>query len=398
MVRYPYVMPPSRDASAEAVTRTIDLACLLLDVCDLLGLNEIEAYLFGSRRHRRGNIASDIDVLLFLDGNITDSHAQAIWDMEPYLNIFYGDNGSVRSIVNESIIACSDRASLIDDLDAIPLYLGGQWQEQSDEWRFQTVLAEANPLIASTKLFESNVPPAGDRADILAIMALPDEYRAAIVELAIVPRSERSRVEIKNDIGDVLIVELVLVSSMGSVQAALETYDSLRRTTAAHVVLLGIAAGIPGEVSLGDVIIPDQICYYESVKITNDGELGGPIWKSTNADVRRAASVFAEITQGAWTVNINTGSILGSGEKVVASDNFREKVRRAHRKLAAIDMESYGVACAAERYNSNLTVIKGISDFADSSKSDEYHALAASNSAKVFHFLVRRGAFRSRSR
>lgn len=77
---------------------------------------------------------------------------------------------------------------------------------------------------------------------------------------------------------------------------------------------------------------------------------------------------------------------------------FRDKVRRSHRKLAAIDMESYGVACAAERYYSSLTVIKGISDFADSSKNDTYHALAAGNSAKVFHFLVRKGAFKSRTR
>lgn len=322
--------------------------------------------------------------------------AQAIWSMEPYLNIFYGNNGSARSIVNESIIACSDRASLIDDLDAIPLYLKSEWQTQADEWRFQKVLADINPLTANMKLFESNAPPPGNQADILAIMALPEEYRATIAELGIIPQSERSRVEIRDDMSCDFVVELVLVSSMGSVQAALETYDSLRRTKATHAVLLGIAAGIPGEVSLGDVIIPDQICYYESVKITDNGELGGPVWKSTDANVRRAASVFADVTHGAWSVDINTGAILASGEKVVASDVFREKVRLSHRKLSAIDMESYGVACAAERCNANLTVIKGISDFADSSKSDRYHALAAANSARVFHFLIRKAAFKQR--
>ena len=100
---------------------------------------------------------------------------------------------------------------------------------------------------------------------------------------------------------------------------------------------------------------------------------------------------------GGWSVNVNTDSILASGEKVVASDEFRDKVCRAHRKLAAIDMESYGVACAAERRHSSLTVIKGISDYADSSKNDEYHTLAARNSARVFHFLVRTEAFRPRN-
>lgn len=260
------------------------------------------------------------------------------------------------------------------------------------------MLAERNPLATNANLFELSTALPGDRADILAITALPEEYRAATAELGIILRSERSRTEIKDTTDSPWLVELVLVSSMGSVQAALETNDSLRRTKAAHVVLLGIAAGVPGEINLGDVILPEQICYYESLKVTNEGELEAPIWKSTNADVRRAASVFPMITKtGDWSVNINTGSILASGEKVVASDEFREKVRRAHRKLAAIDMESYGVACAAERRHSSLTVIKGVSDFADSSKNYEYHSLAASNSARVFHFLVRNGAFKQRN-
>jgi nucleoside phosphorylase len=390
-------MQSPSDTPAQTATRTIDLADVLLDVSAQLGLDEIDAYLFGSRRHRRGGPATDIDVLLFFDGAITDSDSQAIWHAEPYLNIYHGRGGTARSIVNESVFACCDQAALIDDLDAVPLYLRGQWQPESDEWRRQEVLAGVNPATANASLFSSTNAPPGDRADVLAIMALPHEYRAAITELGVIPQSERSRVEVTANDGRTLIVELILVSSMGSVQAALETYDSLRRTKASHVVLLGIAAGIPSELGLGDVIIPEQIYYYEPAKITNDGEIGGPIWKSTNSDVRRAASVFAEIAKGNWAVNISTGTILASGEKVVASEEFRNKVRRAHRRLAAIDMESYGVACAAERFNSNFTVIKGISDFADSLKGYEYHVLAAGNSAKVFHFLLRKGAFNPRA-
>lgn len=339
------------DASPQAATRTIDLADLLLQVCEQLGTDAIDAYLFGSRRHRRGEVASDIDILLFLDGTIMDHDAQAIWHMEPYLNIFYGTNGCVRSIANESTIACSDRASLIDDLAAIPLYLDGQWQDQSDDWRIQKVLAGVSPPLARTSLFSPSASPPGDLADVLAVMALPYEYRAAIAEFGIMPESERSRAEVRDTTGRTLIVELVLISSMGSVQAALEAYDSLRRTKASHVVLLGTAAGIPGELGLGDVILPEQIYYYESAEITNQGEIGSAIWKTTNADVRRAASVFAEAAKGDWAVSIITsGAILASGEKVVASD---------------------------------------------SSRNYEYHALAACNSARVFFFLVRKGAFRS---
>ena len=236
-------------------TRTVDLADLLLDVRDQLGLDEINAYLFGSRRYKTGSVRSDIDILLFLDGRITDSDAQAIWNMEPYLDIFYGNSGSAQSIVNESIITRSDRAALIGDLDAIPLYIGGGWQESSNEWRLHEVLAERNPLATNVNLFEISTALPGDRADILAVTALPEEYHAATAELGIILRSERSQIEIKDDTGSPWLVELVLVSNMGSVQAALETNDSLRRTKAAHVVLLGIAAGIPGKINLGDVIL-----------------------------------------------------------------------------------------------------------------------------------------------
>jgi hypothetical protein len=47
-------------------SRTVDLADLLIDVRDLLKVEELDAYLFGSRRFKTGSIRSDIDILLFL--------------------------------------------------------------------------------------------------------------------------------------------------------------------------------------------------------------------------------------------------------------------------------------------------------------------------------------------
>jgi nucleoside phosphorylase len=158
---------------------------------------------------------------------------------------------------------------------------------------------------------------------------------------------------------------------------------------------MGIAAGIRGRVELGDVVIPEQIYYYESSKVIAEGELIAPMWKSTDARVRRAVSVFPVVTDlgGAGAVRVNTDCVIASGEKVVASDEFRIRLDSAHRKLAAIDMESYGVACAAERCGARFTVIKGISDFADASKNNDYNDVAARASAGVFEFLVREGKF-----
>jgi nucleoside phosphorylase len=391
---YPFM--PLRGAGGTPWARKVDLAALLLDVRDLLGPHELDAYLFGSRRYKTGSIRSDIDILIFLNGRITESQAREIWELEPYLDIFHGISGNAQSIVNESVIAAPDRHALIEALDAIPLYIAGVWQATADDWRVQEVLAERNPMATNANLYELSAELPGARADILAIAALPEEYRAATAELGIVVREDRSRIQISDNAGGPWMVELVLVGGMGSIQAALETNDSLRRTKAPHTVLLGIAAGVPGEIGLGDVILPDQILYYESSKVIDDGELSAPKFKSTNQAVRRAASVFPGIASQEWYVHVKADPelVLASGEKVVASEEFRRKIGAAHRKLTAIDMESYGVAAAAERRGSSLTVIKGIVDYADSSKNDDYHEVAAQNSARLFRYLITEGAFK----
>jgi nucleoside phosphorylase len=397
---YTLLMPPLRGSRGHPATRQVDLSELLSEVSDLLGLEELDAYLFGSRRYKTGSIRSDIDILLFLDGQIAYAQAREIWNLEPYLDIFYGNDNSVRSIVNESVISRSSRTSLVRDLDALPLFIKGEWQTSADNWRVQDVLAKRNPSATAADLYELGTDPPANRADILVVTALPEEYREVAVALGVILRDGRSRVEIAEHDGSPWLIEVTLINSMGSVQAALETLDSLRRTKAPHVVLLGIAAGIPGQVQLGDVVIPEQIYYYEGSKIVDSGELPAPSWKTTDPMVRRFASVFPTISGVANRkdpIRLVTEVVMASGEKVVASDEFRGKLGPAHRKLAAIDMESYGVACAAERRRARLTVIKGISDFADSSKNDDHHALAAQVSAQVFDWLVREGAFSLRS-
>lgn len=74
---------PLRGAAATPWARKVDLADLLLEVRDRLGLHELDAYLFGSRRYKTGSIRSDIDILIFLDGRITESQAREIWELEP---------------------------------------------------------------------------------------------------------------------------------------------------------------------------------------------------------------------------------------------------------------------------------------------------------------------------
>ncbi|NMO57812.1 5'-methylthioadenosine/S-adenosylhomocysteine nucleosidase [Actinoplanes sp. TBRC 11911] len=241
--------------------------------------------------------------------------------------------------------------------------------------------------------------PSAARAELLAVAALPFEFRSAIQVLGPCVSHEAgiARTKIVDRLGNAWRLEIVLVSSMGAVPAALVTQEALGRTKAPHVVLLGIAAGVPDRVKLGDVVIPEQILYYESQKLTETAAEGAPSWRATDERVRVAASVMPSLIglQGKTTsVAVHTDVVIASGEKVVASQVFRDTICSAHRRAVALDTESYGVARAAERGGSRVTIIKSICDFADSAKNDEFHEFGALASATVFRNLVYEGAFR----
>jgi len=263
----------------------------------------------------------------------------------------------------------------------------------------KSCLVEGEPTAAAVDLVDSSASPPGVRTDLLVITALPLEFRAAIHVLGpCVPRyGGVAGSKMADRLGNTWRMEIVLVSSVGAVPAALVTLEALRRTKAPHVVLLGIAAGVPDRVKLGDVVIPEQILYYESQKLTETSTEGAPSWRTTDERVRVAASVMPSLTglRGKRSsVAVHTDVVIASGEKVVASRHFRDAICSAHRNAVALDMESYGVARAAERRGCRVTIIKSISDFADSTKDDEYHEFAAMASAAAFRHLVREGAFR----
>jgi nucleoside phosphorylase/predicted nucleotidyltransferase len=386
-------MCPSR--ASDPPTRVVDIAEALTDLSDILRTPDLDAFLFGSRAYRTGSVRSDIDLLVRMDRRVTREEALRIWELEPYLDVFVLTGGTAASIVNESQITRHDEPSLLAALDAVPVLARGSWVAGADEHRLQTVLAQRNPLATMADLHElDQLPPS--RADIVVMTALPEEYRAVAAALRTGLNGPMARAEIKDRAGGSWLVEVVLINTMGSVEASLETLEALRRTKAPHVVSLGIAAGVPGRVELGDIVIPEQIVYYESSKLLGPAKQAAPVWRPTGATVRRRAAVLPKLSglRGPRpTVNVHTDAVLACGEKVVASKSFRKLLEAHHRKLAAIDMESYGVACAAARRGAELTVVKGVCDFADEEKNDEFHEAAANNAAAQLRVLIELGAF-----
>lgn len=380
-----------RKSGTTVPKRVLDLKQVLLQVTEELDLGEASIYLFGSRRHSTGSTRSDIDLLFMSPRPMRTDDAERIWEIEPYLDVFEVIGSEARSLINESRLQADSQSALFEKLDPIPLFIGGDWQQTADEFVRQEVLDQRNPAATVAPLYDLYDAVPAERADILVITALTEEYQAVLRALGHDGRlvGSTSRIEL-----DGWLVTVRNLQEMGSVGSALGTRDAALRTKAAHIVLVGICAGIPGRVSIGDVVVPRTVIYFESGKVNEGGiERADDQRHSDSTVLGRAALLGAELLDRGIILHANDDA-MACGEKVIASNEFRdEQIRIRHRKISAIDMESYGVARAAEQARRKLTVIKGVCDLADHAKNDGAHSLAAGNAADVFVLMIQRGAF-----
>jgi nucleoside phosphorylase len=203
-------------------------------------------------------------------------------------------------------------------------------------------------------------------------------------------------------------VAVTKLSQMGNVEAGIHTTRAINRLNPRYVLMVGIAAGIKNRVNLGDVVISTQVIYYEQVRETPDGPEPRPISLLADHSLVHNAQNYNDID---WhdlvvtecphgrenSLGLNNPKVrfgpIAVGDKVVANQDFVTSLTRYHSKLIGIDMESYGVAMAAASAPTRprFLAIRGISDFADENKNDDWHECAASRAAAFTIGFLRYG-------
>ncbi|MBB5353673.1 nucleoside phosphorylase [Haloferula luteola] len=199
--------------------------------------------------------------------------------------------------------------------------------------------------------------------------------------------------------------------SMGSASAAILTQRIISEYRPKVILLLGIAAGSRGEVIIGDVVFGNYVFTHDSGKrkLKGDEVVFEPSPHPLNVDLGTAARVAepgqaAEImceAVHAWPAPVPDGRLklrvgpVACGNQVIATaDVMKELAARQDRKLLALDMESHGVILTCESESEPKPrgfVLKGICDYADESKADDFQPFAAFMSAMVARKLVERG-------
>jgi adenosylhomocysteine nucleosidase len=174
----------------------------------------------------------------------------------------------------------------------------------------------------------------------------------------------------------------------------------------AVVVLVGIAGGIHPMVKLGDVVVAQDVIYYDLRKEAPSGT----VWRGQSRPVpiaiRHALNDFFASNGEPYRTSITgphgvsrpctvLAGPIGSGEAVVAAgdSNIRQYIAGFNDKTLALETEAGGLAqafyeTADASGSSGWLAVRGISDLADACKDDQYHEIASWHAAVVFLQLL----------
>jgi nucleoside phosphorylase len=216
---------------------------------------------------------------------------------------------------------------------------------------------------------------------------------------------------IKTHIDTTYQIIVICLHCMGNVTSALATQKIITNFNPSYIILAGIAGGVPKDNrDLGDVIVGEQIVYYElgkqiEFKTQRRYEPHRPpkllLDKAKNLSPENwAFSLKAQrpdnIT-GKTIPKVHFG-VVASGDKVIADSSLRDELQSHWPQLVGVDMEAAGAALAA--YDSNfmpgILIVKGICDWADGSKNDIWQEYAAESSASFVVELLKSEPFVSK--
>ena len=247
--------------------------------------------------------------------------------------------------------------------------------------------------------------------DFAIIVALQEELNAIkhyFPELKLVQSSkEQTRryytASIPTQNGGSYRIVATLLNSMGNLEAAHAAADLINTWNPRYILVNGIAGGLnQRDQDFGDIVVSESVIYYELGKIVgaemeqrnkqflSDQTLLSSLLNFSNANWRLTLPARPD---GKPTSNlcphIHIGPIA-SGEKVIADSDTINKLKKYHRNLIAVEMESAGVASAAFSALKKIgfIAVRAICDFADSSKNDQWHGYAAKSAASYLRAFL----------
>ena len=181
---------------------------------------------------------------------------------------------------------------------------------------------------------------------------------------------------------------VVILSGMGSqgVSGSTLSIDSLiHRWDPAVVLMIGIAFGSYRQKQLpGDVLVAEHLIPYEQQRVGEQVRFRNPIPPSSEKLLNRFRNTLDwEFTRPDGSKCMRHIGPLLSGEKLADSIQFKESLLAQYPNAIGGEMEGTGLWSAAQRAGKDWLIVKGVCDWADGRKHDEYQPMAAAAAASL---------------
>lgn len=233
--------------------------------------------------------------------------------------------------------------------------------------------------------------------DLLIITALPEELEILRSYLPKGDKVHSQYCELTYYVGSLETKEgasflygLTCIFQMGNTDAGVSTSQAIRDLNPNYVFMFGLAAGVQDQVALADVIVATHIFYYEQAKLHPGRVEIRPHSFQSDALLSNKLNDFASSLTADYKVKFGPFAV---GEKIVADTRTVEELKKSEPKLIGIEMESYGVARAAAGafHRPRFIAIRGVSDFADEHKNDNWRDQALHNAAQFLVAFLKTG-------
>ena len=205
---------------------------------------------------------------------------------------------------------------------------------------------------------------------------------------------------------DVIVTSLL---HMGPINASAQAVALVHRWKPRHVLLVGIACGVRGEVAHGDVLVASQVADYTLGKQLNGRRqvrwevfpCGASLLDSANNIPPAWQKAIGVPRPGAGMPQPRTG-VVASGGDVIADDQVVATYSESWPKLVGIEMEGGGVAAGVHQTpdRPEFLMIKGVSDFGSDKHDTDvvpWRAYANHTAAAFALGLIKSGPARSLS-
>lgn len=176
--------------------------------------------------------------------------------------------------------------------------------------------------------------------------------------------------------------------SEGSVILATEQAQRIWKPKA--IIMVGIAFGKDAEKQkIGDVLVASQIISYEPQRVGEPVQHRGSIPPSNTTLLNRFENVhdweFPSVDGS--PCNLKVGPIL-SGEKLIDDSEFKSALFKQFPQAIGGEMEGAGLCAASGRVGVAWILVKSICDWADGTKNDDYHPLAAAAAVSLIYKVL----------